>query len=123
MYKILNARQLDCIKDIPGEVIQVIMEAVTILDAEYGSDRNENDGYGGFAVFLQTEEELEMLKQQLASIHIDLDRDVPEYVETIVCHDGRVFTATLILCGSDFGVLLVLPLEITPENLMQYLAD
>ena len=103
--------------------MRVIKESVTILDAEYGADRNENDGYGGFAVFLRTEEGLETLKQQLAQIHIDLDGNVPEYVETIACHDGQVFTATLILCGSDFGVLLVLPLEITPENLKQYLAD
>lgn len=123
MYKILHARQLDCIKDIPSEVMQVITEAVTILDAEYGSDRNENDGYGGFAVFLRTEDELVTLKQQLEKIHIDIDSAVPEYVETVACSDGQVFTATLILCGSDFGILLVLPQEITPENLKKYLAD
>lgn len=122
MYKISHIQQLCDLKDVPNEVIQIVVEAVTILDAEYGADRGTDSGYGGFILVLQSKERsTQFLQQQLTKIHVDIDSVVPEYVESIICSDGQNFSNTLILCGSDFGVVLLLPMEITPSNLKSYL--
>jgi len=123
MHKISNVQQLCYLREIPEEVIQIITEAITILDTEYDSNRDENDGYGGFVLILQSESDLPSLERQLTKIHIDIENILPEYVETVICTDGQTFTNALVLCGSDFGVVIISPIAITPESLKKYLVN
>ncbi len=118
MIKIAHVHQLTSINGLPAEVMLVICEAVTILDNEYGKDRNVNGGDGGFVLVLEAKEELAALRE----IHIDVASDIPEYVDVIHCQDGQIFASSLMLQGSDFGVILVMPLDfLIGTNLEKYM--
>lgn len=107
MLKIAHAHQLTSINGLPAEVMPVICEAVTILDNEYGNDRNVDGDDGGFVLIVEAKEELAALQE----MHIDVTNDIPEYMDVIYCQNGQVFASSLILQGSDFGVVLVMSLD------------
>lgn len=118
MIKIAHAHQLASIRGLPAEVMPVICEAVTILDNEYGEDRDVDSGDGGFVLVIQSKAELAALQE----IRIDVSSDIREYVNVIHCQDGQVFASSLILQGSDFGVVLVMPLDfLMGTNLEKYM--
>ena len=96
MRKIAHVRELSELIDLPLEVLEVIRDAVTVLDEEYGENRNIDGGYGGYVLLIESEGDL----QQMKTLHIDLDKVLPEYVDLIVCHDGHQFASVLVLLGS-----------------------
>ncbi len=117
MIKIAHVHQLASINDLPAEVMTVIRAAVTILDNEYGEDRDVDSGYGGYVLVIEAQEELAALQD----IHVDVTNVIPEYVDVIRCQNGQVFASSLILLGSDFGVVLVMPLPVLMQtNLRKY---
>ena len=118
MLKIAYVDQLESINGLPAEVMTVIREAVTILDNEYGADRAVDSGDGGFVLVIESKSELAALQE----IRIDVTSDIPEYVYVIYCQNGQVFASSLILQGSDFGIVLVMPLEfLEGTNLEKYI--
>lgn len=118
MLKIAHGHQLAASIDLPAEIRDTIREAVTILDNEYGSDRDVDGGYGGFVLVIEAKEDLAALRE----IRIDIARDIPEYVDVVHCRNGQVFAIALILQGSDFGVIMVMPLDfITGTSLARYI--
>jgi len=58
-------------------VKKVIWETVTILDAEYGEDRDVNNGYGGYVLVIESVSDL----VQLQDLHISLENVIFEYVD------------------------------------------
>lgn len=101
MIKISHVKEVAGLH-VPQEVIAVIREAVTILDEEYGVEREES-GYGGYVLVLESDNEIADLKDY----GIDVDMDIPEYVNRIVCEGSQIYTSSLVLVGSDFGILLI----------------
>lgn len=75
---------------------------MTILDEEYGEDREES-GYGGYVLVLEVDCE----KSKLKEVGIDVETEIPEYLDVIKCEDGRFFTSSLVLIGSDFGIVVI----------------
>lgn len=69
MLKIAHIHQLASSNGLPAEVMSTILEAVTILDNEYGEDRDMNSGYGGYVLVIEAQEELAALQD----IHIKKD--------------------------------------------------
>jgi hypothetical protein len=118
MIKIAHVHQLASLRSLPAEVMNTIHEAVTILDNEYGEDRDVDSGDGGFVLVIENKAELQALQE----IRIDVTSDIPEYVDVIHCQDGQVFASSLILQGSDFGIILVMPLDfLVGTNLEKYM--
>lgn len=105
MKKLAHVDEVKELKDLPVEIINVIQDAVTILDREYGEDRDIDSDYGGYVLVIESKGELGQLKE----FGIDTESDSPEYVDTIVCSDGQVFTSILFLLGSDYGIVVVMP--------------
>lgn len=117
MLKIAHMHQLASSNDLPAELMNTIREAVTVLDDEYGEDRDVDSGYGGYVLVIEAQEELAAIQDA----RIDVANVIPEYVDVIRCQDGQVFTSSLILLGSDFGVVLVMPLPVLMQaNLRKY---
>lgn len=50
--------------------------------------------------------------------YIDIENIVVEYVDQIECSTGKIYTSSLILCNNDYSISLIIPLEITPENVL-----
>ena len=113
MRKITHVRELTGLSDLPLEVVSVIRDAVTILDAEYGENRDVDSDYGGYVLVIENEEDLACLQE----FRIDVETAIPEYVDVVTCDYGQVFASCLILKGNDFGVLLVMPFLLLTENL------
>lgn len=113
MIKIAHVREVQMAKDYPKEVVKVIQEIATILDNEYGENRDVDGGDGGYILIIKEKEELEKLKD----IYIDMDDIIPEYVDKIAVVDGEDYTNSLIIMNNDFAVSLIMPLRITPALL------
>ncbi len=101
MLKISHVKEVDGLQ-LPQEVIAVIRDAVTILDEEYGEEREES-GYGGYVLVLESDDEMARLEE----LGIDVATAIPEYVDVIECLDGQAYTSSLVLLGSDFGIVLI----------------
>lgn len=106
MIKIANVYQVEAINNLPAELVQAILENVTILDNEYGEEREVDHGDGGYVVVIESVDELAKLKD----VHLDVNTMIPEYVDVVNCSDGQVYTSSLVLLGSDFGIVVVMPL-------------
>ncbi|NRT72455.1 hypothetical protein [Clostridium beijerinckii] len=38
----------------------------------------------------------------------------------MVCSNGGTYTNPLIICNNDFAISLIIPVELTPQNLKDY---
>ncbi|WP_279287125.1 hypothetical protein [Clostridium beijerinckii] len=38
----------------------------------------------------------------------------------MVCSNGETYTNPLIICNNDFDISLIIPVELTPQNLKDY---
>lgn len=106
MLKIAHVSEVQGLT-LPAEVVAVIREAVTILDTEYGENREADDDLGGYVLVIEAAEELE----QLQDFRIDIAANVPEYVDVIACSDGQVYTSSMIMLNSDFSIVVIIPMK------------
>jgi len=79
MIKIAHVREVETLEGLPSEVVDVIRDAVNILNTEYGENRDGDRGDGGYVMILESKDELERLKD----IHIEVKTAMPEYVDRI----------------------------------------
>ncbi|SDE93885.1 hypothetical protein [Sporomusa acidovorans] len=105
MLTIAHVRECEDL-NLPQEVAAAVKEAVTILDRDYGEDRDIDSGYGGYVLVLETETDVKDLPEQLRTA-------LPEYVE-VLATDQTSYVSALILLGNDFGVVVILPIALLP---------
>ncbi|APF21399.1 hypothetical protein ONV75_18645 [Clostridium sp. LQ25] len=120
MIEIAYLREKDILKIKPQEVQETIQEILQILDIEYGTSRNKYEDDGGYVIVVEKKEDFEEIKDK---IYIDCDDIIAEYVDKIVCDNGEIYTNSLILCNNDYAISLIIPLELTPQNLKNYMID
>ncbi|WP_032076107.1 hypothetical protein [Clostridium drakei] len=116
MIKIAYRSEIVTIKHLPVEVVNVVSEIATILDDNYGEERNADDD-GGYILVVENEEDIKKLNDEIG---IDISTAIPEYVDLIKCSNGEEYTNSLILCNNDFGISLIISLNLTSENLLDY---
>lgn len=117
MIKIGYLKEINKVNHLPKEVIEVTKKILTILDNEYGANRNLDDD-GGYILIIENKEDLEALEDEIGIPTADL---LAEYSDTIPCNNSLTFTNSLILCNNDFGISLIIPLELTPSSLKEYI--
>ena len=59
-----------------------------------------------------------LIKSISNSININIDSVIVEYVDRVECSNGKIYTSSLVLCSSDYGISLIIPMEITPKNIL-----
>jgi hypothetical protein len=81
MIKLLNETDISKITHLEEEVQTYALEALTILDEEYGTDRDPITDLGGYVVILENPDDI----QELEELHnIDLAKNpYPESVDFI----------------------------------------
>lgn len=107
MIKIAHVREVTGLR-FPQEVVDVVIATVATLDVAYGEERDVDSGDGGYVLIIEANDELERLKD----IHIDVKTVITEYTDIIQCANGLIFTSTLILLSDDFGVVIIMPIEL-----------
>jgi len=118
MIKLGHIIEMELLRDYPPEVVKEIEFNIEIYDMEYGKHRNIFEDLGGYVVVIEDESEIQEASSIIGS---DLTQDaMPEYVDIIGCMSKKIFTLSLFLCGSDFGIIAVMPFNVTPEHLLQY---
>ncbi|APC38884.1 hypothetical protein [Clostridium estertheticum] len=117
MIKLAHKTEVETLKDLPAEVIEKVLEIVTILDENYGDTREKYD-LGGYVLIAEVLEDVETIKEL-----IDFQYTLPEYVELISCQNGGSYTNSFMLLSSDYSISLLIPNILTPEKLLIHLED
>ena len=112
MIKIYNKVELKSINNLLEKVIQGIAEIISILDVNYGADRDIHNDLGGYVVIAENIVDIEILKQD------KLQGLIPEYTDIIECSEGVNWTSSLFLLSSDFSIVVV-----TTEELSKFLLE
>lgn len=120
MIKVCKKNDLKLTYHLPQEVQDKAAGIIENLDSIYGINRHtESDG--GYIAILTNTSDLEVLAEYL---DMDLETDaIPEYVETLPTSLGQTYSNTLILCNNDFAITILMPLEITPNCLKEYIIE
>ncbi|AOT72795.1 hypothetical protein [Geosporobacter ferrireducens] len=113
MIKIAHVKETEGL-NLPQEVVGVIEYIATVLDNEYGEDRDVDGGDGGYILVIEYKDEFEKLKD----IYIDMDDVIAEYVDLIKVTDGEDYTNSLIILNNEFAISLIMPVAITPKRLL-----
>ncbi|MDU4589403.1 MAG: hypothetical protein E6240_07795 [Clostridium butyricum] len=116
MIEITYLREIEKVKMLPDEVQEVIKGILEILDSEYGSNRNKYVDDGGYVIVVESIEDFKEIQKKT---NIDVNDVIVEYVDKILCADGKVYTNSLALCNNDYSISLIMLFEIMPENLLK----
>lgn len=114
MRKIVHRHDIESLIDLPTEVSAKAEEIAGILDDNYGEERNPLRDLGGYILIAESEEDVAAMEGL-----IDFEYVLPEYVELIGCKDGKDYTNSLMLLSSDYSISLLIPLRLTPMNLLE----
>lgn len=114
MIKLVHLEEMNKISMFPSEIQNNIQAILAILDEAYGKDRDKNDD-GGYVIVVESIEDFEGIDKDT---YINLDNVIVEYVDVIECSNGKVYTSSLVLCNNDYGISLIITLEITPKNIL-----
>jgi hypothetical protein len=116
MIEITYLREMERVQALPIEVQEVIKGMLEILDSEYGADRDKYADNGGYVVVVESIDDFEKIQEKA---NIDVNDVIVEYVDKVVCADGKVYTNSLVLCNNDYSTSLIIPFDIMPENLLK----
>lgn len=114
MIYLVSLKEMNKVNMFPIEVQQNVQYILNILDEAYYEDRAKNDD-GGYVIVVESIEDFELIEKYT---HINFENLIVEYVDIIECSNSRVYTSSLVLCNSDYGISLIIPIEITPKSIL-----
>lgn len=120
MIEVSHLSEKERLKALPHEVPENIQGILQILDTEYGADRDKYEDDGGYVLVVEKDVDFQEIKDK---VYIDCNDAIAEYVDQIICNNGEIFTNSLILCNNDYAISLIIPMELTPQNLKDYMID
>ena len=102
--KILNINQLSKVHSLDPLVRERMIEKIEILNENYGETRMIDD-LGGFVMYVNHKEQLDELLEQFPVTEA-------EYVDAFVGADEENYCEMLLLAGSDYNIVVFMPLEL-----------
>lgn len=119
MKKISTKRDCERLLGLPPPVVFEIEKSVALLNFYYGEMRNPDTDLGGYVLLIENSEEIKNLKK---IFHQEIDEIVPEFVD-IISTSSESYTSTQIQLSSDYSVILVMALSITPPHFLELNTD
>lgn len=102
MIKVYKKEQLDELKEkYLKEVIEEAEEIITLLDENYGANRDVDKDLGGYIVILESKEDVAEIKAS------SIKGLLPEYTDIIKSDDGIDYYASLFLVSDDFSIVVL----------------
>lgn len=120
MIEVSHLNEKERLTALALEVQETILGILQILDSEYGADRDKYEDDGGYVIVVEKDADFQEIKDKA---YIDCDNVIAEYVDKIICSSDEVYTNSLIICNNDYTISLIIPMELTPENLKNYMID
>lgn len=116
LYKIGTTRDLDALLlSLPECVMTELARELTVLDREYGEDRNWRES-GGYSVIVETQEDL----RELAAI-VDTETHPCEWASCLSRNSD--WLCALFLFGDDFSIKVFMPVTIAPNAILKDLEE
>ena len=107
MRKIYKENQLLELSKYSREVIECITETISILNENYGVERDIDNDLGGYILVAEDIVDIEVLKQGR------LQGLIPEYTGIIECSEGVNWISSLFLLSSDYAIVVVCTEELS----------
>lgn len=99
----------------PQEVYREALNIVTMLDENFGEDRDVENDDGGFVAIIEDKESLDYFAHEYAK----LDSPFREYIERIETSTEPYLNAFFLYHEYAFGITLLIPQSIAPEMLLK----
>lgn len=112
MKKVYKESQLVELKNLQSEVIERIKATISILNENYGANRDIEADLGGYVLIVENMVDTQILKQDKLQVLI------PEYTDITECSEGVNWTSSLFLLSSDYAIIVV-----TTEELSKFLLE
>ena len=113
LYRIGTAKEIDSLPSVlPIHAYRELVRCTSILDYEYGVDRDYME-VGGYSLIAETEEDI----QEFKSV-VDYERHFPEWT-----YQYDNYAAALYLMNDDFSIVIFIPLEVAPKEIMDELKE
>ncbi|WP_455795781.1 hypothetical protein [Clostridium butyricum] len=116
MIEITYLREMEKVQTLSIEVQEAIKGILEILDSEYGANRDKYEDDGGYVIVVKSIQDFKEIQKKT---NIDINDAIVEYIDKILCADGKVYTNSLVLCNNDYSISLIMSFEIMPENLLK----
>ena len=107
MYKFGTVKELNSVNmTVPEKVYQEALNIATMLDEQFGAERDVEYDEGGFILIALNHSDLAYFKKN----YVELNSELLEYVLPVDNYLNAFY-----LYGYDFGISLFLPVSIAPE--------
>lgn len=107
MIKIFNDKNLMRLENYPKKIIKSIKELISLINENYGENRDVDKDLGGYILVVESLEDVEAFKSGM------LKDILPEYTDEIICSEGVNYTSSLFLLSSDFSVVVIADEELS----------
>jgi hypothetical protein len=115
LYKAGTVKELSRFEEVMDhDLYSAALNIVKILDCEYGADRDVDQGDGGFVLIAENVQDLEVINRR----YKDLNGSAYEAVDVVKCESG-VYINAFFLHNNEFGVNVLMPIEIAPEAILR----
>jgi hypothetical protein len=99
---------------LPRDVYNAALRIVSMLDREYGAERDVDNGDGGFVLVVENVQDLSLISQR----YMKLDDNQHEAVDVIKSKNGT-YLNVFFLCNNEFGINIFIPMDIAPQALLR----
>ena len=101
MIKLHKKEQLDVLKTkYSKEMLKEAEEIITLLDDNYGVNRDAEKELGGYIALLHSKEDVEEIKAN------SIKGLLPEYTDIIKSDDGIDYYSSLFLLSDDYSIVV-----------------
>ena len=118
MYKAGTVAELESLElegKIPEEVYQEAHRIVTMLDENFGEDRDIDFDDGGYVFIAESKEDMDYFAQNC----VELESSTLEYVELVLSEKEPYLNAFFLVNEYEFGITLFVPMSIAPEKFLK----
>lgn len=119
MKKISTKQDCERLVGLPPPVQFEIEKTVALLNFYYGESRNPDTDLGGYVLLIENSGDLKNVKK---FFHLEIEEITPEFVD-IISTSKEAYTSSQIQLSSDFVIVLVMTLSITPPHFLEFHTD
>ena len=120
MYKVGTVNELvQYAGKMDNDLYAEAFRVVKILDDVYGANRDVCNNDGGFCLIAENFEDVELISRR----YKNLESDTYEAVDIINGSSERYIVNVYFLNTNEFGINVIMPLEIAPKTLLKDLPE
>ena len=115
LYRIGTKKELSSSDlKLPTRVLTEVFQGISVLDCEYGEDRNSLES-GGFSLIAEAPDDIPAIKN-----YVDYEKHPCEWTTKI---GNTGYISSLFVINNDFSIIVYMPQEIAPQALLTELED